>query len=93
MIDEARTPLIISGPAEASTDMYYRINSIIPKLQHERDYTVEEKTKTVMLTDEGNANVEKQLGVDNLYDMKHLSLVHHVIKALQAHVLWKRDVD
>ena len=93
LIDEARTPLIISGPAEASTDMYYQINSIIPKLQHERDYTIEEKTKTVMLTDEGNANVEKQLGVDNLYDMKHLSLVHHVIKALQAHALWKRDVD
>lgn len=93
LIDEARTPLIISGPAEASTDMYYRINSIIPNLQHERDYTIEEKTKTVTLTDEGNANVEKQLGVDNLYDMKHLSLVHHVIKALQAHALWKRDVD
>jgi len=93
LIDEARTPLIISGPAEASTDMYYRINSIIPNLQHERDYTIEEKPKTVTLTDEGNANVEKQLGVDNLYDMKHLSLVHHVIKALQAHALWKRDVD
>jgi len=93
LIDEARTPLIISGPAEASTDMYYRINSIIPNLQHERDYTIEEKTKTVTLTDEGNANVEKQLGVENLYDMKHLSLVHHVIKALQAHALWKRDVD
>ncbi len=93
LIDEARTPLIISGPAEASTDMYYRINSIIPNLKLEQDYTIEEKTKTVTLTDEGNTNVEKQLGVDNLYDMKHLSLVHHVIKALQAHALWKRDVD
>ncbi len=93
LIDEARTPLIISGPAEQSTDMYYQINRIIPQLQEERDYTIEEKTKTATLTDEGNARVEKQLGVDNLYDIQHLSLVHHVIKALQAHVLYKRDVD
>ncbi|MEC4674721.1 MAG: preprotein translocase subunit SecA [Nitrospirota bacterium] len=93
LIDEARTPLIISGPAEQSTDMYHQINRIIPQLQEERDYTIEEKTKTATLTDEGNARVEKQLGVDNLYDIQHLSLVHHVIKALQAHVLYKRDVD
>ena len=93
LIDEARTPLIISGPAEQSTDLYHRINRIIPQLKHERDYTVEEKTKTVALTEEGNGRVEKLLGVDNLYDIAHLSLVHHVIKALQAYALYKRDVD
>ncbi|RMH05358.1 MAG: preprotein translocase subunit SecA [Nitrospirae bacterium] len=93
LIDEARTPLIISGPAEESTELYYRINSIIPKLRPERDYVIEEKTKTVTLTEEGNAHVEQLLGVDNLYDLRNLNLVHHVIKALQAHTLYKRDVD
>ncbi len=93
LIDEARTPLIISGPTEQSTDLYYQIDHIIPKLKREEDFTIEEKTKTVSLTDEGNAKVEKLLGVDNLYDLKHLSLVHHVVKALQAHALYKRDVE
>ena len=93
LIDEARTPLIISGPTEQSTDLYYQIDHIIPKLKREEDFTIEEKTKTVALTDEGNAKVEKLLGVDNLYDLKHLSLVHHVVKALQAHALYKRDVE
>ena len=93
LIDEARTPLIISGPAEQSTELYYRINRIIPQLKADADYTIEEKTKTVVLTDDGNAKVEKLLGVDNLYDLSQLDLVHHVIKALQAHALYKRDVD
>ncbi len=93
LIDEARTPLIISGPTEQSTDLYYRINAIIPQLKLDRDYTIEEKTKTAALTEEGNARVEKLLGVDNLYDLAHMDLVHHVIKALQAHALYKRDVD
>ncbi len=93
LIDEARTPLIISGPTEESTELYYRINRIIPQLKAEQDYTVEEKTKTVALTEEGNTHVEKLLGVENLYDLKHLSLVHHVIKALQAHAIYKRDVE
>ncbi len=93
LIDEARTPLIISGPTEQSTDMYYQIDHIIPKLKRDEDFTIEEKTKTVSLTDEGNVKVEKLLGVDNLYDLKHLSLVHHVVKALQAHALYKRDVE
>ncbi len=93
LIDEARTPLIISGPTEQSTDLYYRINAIIPQLKAERDYTIEEKTKTAALTEEGNARVEKLLGVDNLYDLAHMDLVHHVVKALQAHALYKRDVD
>ncbi len=93
LIDEARTPLIISGPIEESTDLYYRINAIIPQLEKERDYTIEEKTKTAALTEDGNARVEKLLGVDNLYDMAHLDLVHHVVKALQAYALYKRDVE
>ncbi len=93
LIDEARTPLIISGPTDQTTDLYYRINAIIPQLKPERDYTVEEKTKTAALTEEGNARVEKLLGVDNLYDPANMDLVHHVVKALQAHALYKRDVD
>ena len=93
LIDEARTPLIISGPTDQSTDLYYRINSIIPQLKIERDYTIEEKTKTAALTEEGNARVEKLLGVDNLYDLAHMDLVHHVVKALQAYAIYKRDVD
>ncbi len=93
LIDEARTPLIISGPTDDSSDMYHRCNAIIPQLKAERDYTIEEKTKTAALTEEGNARVEKLLGVDNLYDMSNMNLVHHVIKALQAHTLYKRDVE
>ncbi|MBM4121003.1 MAG: preprotein translocase subunit SecA [Nitrospira sp.] len=93
LIDEARTPLIISGPTDETTDLYYRINAIIPQLKIERDYTIEEKTKTAALTEEGNARVEKLLGVDNLYDMAHMDLVHHVIKALLAYAIYKRDVD
>ncbi|UVT15416.1 MAG: preprotein translocase subunit SecA [Nitrospira sp.] len=92
LIDEARTPLIISGPTDQTTDLYYRINAIIPQLKTE-DYTIEEKTKTASLTEDGNARVEKLLGVDNLYDPAHMDMVHHVVKALQAHTLYKRDVD
>ncbi|MDH5253435.1 MAG: preprotein translocase subunit SecA, partial [Nitrospira sp.] len=93
LIDEARTPLIISGPTDQTTDLYYRINSVIPQLKPEQDYTIEEKTKTASLTEDGNTRVEKLLGVDNLYDPAHMDLVHHVVKALQAHALYKRDVD
>src|SRR4026209_1070506 len=93
LIDEARTPLIISGPTDETTDLYYRINAIIPQLKPEQDYTVEEKTKTASLTEDGNVRVEKLLGVDNLYGPNHMDLVHHVVKALQAYALYKRDVD
>jgi preprotein translocase subunit SecA len=93
LIDEARTPLIISGPTDQTTDLYYRINAIIPQLKPEHDYTIEEKTKTAALTEEGNVRVEKLLGVDNLYDPDNMDLVHHVVKALQAYSLYKRDVD
>jgi len=93
LIDEARTPLIISGPTDQTTDLYYRINAIIPQLKPEHDYTIEEKTKTASLTEEGNVRVEKLLGIDNLYDPANMDLVHHVVKALQAYALYKRDVD
>ena len=93
LIDEARTPLIISGPSEESTDLYYRINEIIPRLRPGEDYTIEEKTKTAALSEEGNAKVERALGVSNLYDPANIELVHHTLQALKAHALYKRDVD
>ncbi len=93
LIDEARTPLIISGPSEESTDKYYRIDKIIPKLQAEADYTIDEKARTVILTEEGNIKVEKLLGAGNLYDPANIDLVHHVLQGLKAHTLFKRDVD
>ncbi len=93
LIDEARTPLIISGPAEQSTSLYYQVNSIIPRLKAEEDYTKDEKTRTVVLTEAGVAKAEKILKVENLYDPKHIDLLHHVNQALKAHVLFKRDVD
>jgi preprotein translocase subunit SecA len=93
LIDEARTPLIISGPAEESTDKYYKINRIIPSLKKESDYTIEEKTRTVALTEEGNVHVERLLNAGNLYDPANVDLVHHVHQALKAHALFHRDVD
>jgi len=93
LIDEARTPLIISGPTEDSTDKYYKINRIIPSLKKETDYTIEEKTKTAALTEDGNIKVEKMLGAGNLYDPANVDLVHHVHQALKAHALFHRDVD
>jgi len=93
LIDEARTPLIISGPSEESTDKYYKIDRIIPKLKRDVDYTIDEKARTVILTEEGSAKVERLLGVDNLYDPTNIDLLHHVNQALKAHTLFKRDVD
>lgn len=93
LIDEARTPLIISGPSEESTDKYYKIDKIIPKLQKETDYTVDEKARTAILTEEGNTKAEKLLGVGNLYDPENIELVHHLLQGLKAHNLFKRDVD
>ncbi|MGC8720936.1 MAG: DEAD/DEAH box helicase, partial [Thermodesulforhabdaceae bacterium] len=92
LIDEARTPLIISGPSEKSTDLYYRINKIIPRLTKDRHFTIDEKGHAVALTEEGVARVEELLGVENLYDPKHIDLLHHVYQALKAHHLFKRDV-
>ena len=93
LIDEARTPLIISGPAEKSTSLYYDVNAIIPRLLKDRDYTIDEKAKTVVLTEEGVARAEKLLGVENLYDPRNIETLHHINQALKAHTLFKRDVD
>ncbi|PYU05951.1 MAG: preprotein translocase subunit SecA [Acidobacteria bacterium] len=93
LIDEARTPLIISGPAEESTDKYYRIDKIIPKLIKEIDYTLDEKHRTATLTEEGVSKCERMLGLGNLYDPAHMELIHHVYQGLRAHTLYKRDVD
>ncbi len=93
LIDEARTPLIISGPAEESTDKYYRIDKIIPKLIQEIDYTLDEKHRTATLTEEGVSKCERMLGLGNLYDPAHMELIHHVYQGLRAHTLYKRDVD
>lgn len=93
LIDEARTPLIISGPSEESTDKYYKIDRIIPKLRKGIDFTIDEKARTVILTEEGNSRVEQLLGISNLYDPSNIELVHHVLQGLRAHHLFKRDVD
>ncbi|HDS05955.1 MAG TPA: preprotein translocase subunit SecA, partial [Deltaproteobacteria bacterium] len=93
LIDEARTPLIISGPSEESTDKYYKINQIIPRLKKEIDYTVDEKSRTVVLTEQGVGHVENLLNVPNLYEPKNIEIVHHVNQALKAHTLFRRDVD
>ncbi len=93
LIDEARTPLIISGPAEESTEKYYVIDRIIPHLKRDTHYEVDEKTRTATLTESGVARVEILLGVKNLYDPSHMDILHGVYQALKAHTLFKRDVD
>src|ERR1700675_4165672 len=91
LIDEARTPLIISGPAEESTDKYYRIDKIIPKLIQDIDYIVEEKHRTATLTEEGVSKTEKLLGLGKMYDPEHMETIHPVYQGLRAHTLYKRD--
>ena len=109
LIDEARTPLIISGPAEASTELYYKIDRIIPKLkraativegklseieeQKQGDFIVDEKARTVSLTEQGIASCERLLGIDNLYDPQHIDALHHIQQGLRAHSLFRKDVD
>ena len=93
LIDEARTPLIISGASEESTDTYYVVDRVIPRLKLEDHYTIDEKLRTVALTEEGVTKVESLLGIDNLYDPRNILLVHHVNQALKAHTLFKRDVE
>jgi preprotein translocase subunit SecA len=93
LVDEARTPLIISGPAEKSTELYHLVNGIIPRLVSERDFTVDEKARSAMMTEEGIAKAEQLLKVDNLYDPKYIEILHHVNQALKAYTLFKRDVD
>lgn len=93
LIDEARTPLIISGQAEESNELYYKFAKIVPKLRNEIDYTVDEKAKTVAITEAGVAKVEELLHVENLYDDANTELVHHLNQALRAKELMKRDRD
>ncbi len=93
LVDEARTPLIISGPSEESTDKYYRINQVIPRLRKDKDYSIDEKSRTVVLTEEGVARVEGYLKVQNLYEPRNIEILHHVNQALKAHTLFRRDVD
>jgi preprotein translocase subunit SecA len=93
LIDEARTPLIISGPAEKSTDLYYQVNSLIPRLAKDTHYTIDEKARTAVLSEDGVAKAENLLQIDNLFDPKYIELLHHINQALKAHTLFKRDVD
>ncbi|MEJ7555099.1 MAG: preprotein translocase subunit SecA, partial [Aquificaceae bacterium] len=92
LIDEARTPLIISGPAEMDTSIYYKADEVVRKLVKDEDFIVDEKNRTVQLTEQGISKVEKLLGVENLYDIRNIDLLHAVNQALRAHTLFKRDV-
>ncbi|MBT3903681.1 preprotein translocase subunit SecA, partial [bacterium] len=93
LIDEARTPLIISGPAQESSELYVRIDRIIPTLIKGTDFEVDEKARSSNLTELGNDKIEAALGVKNLYAIENLKLLHHVNQALKAHSLFRRDVD
>ena len=93
LIDEARTPLIISGAIDQDTSQYYRYAKLVPRLRSETEYTLDEKTRTVTLTEEGVAKMEKALNLENLYDDVNMEISHHVNQALRAHVLMKRDRD
>jgi preprotein translocase subunit SecA len=93
LIDEARTPLIISGSTDESSKLYAEANRAVSKLQPVEDYEVDEKQRTVQLTEAGNDKVEAALGVKNLYDVANINILHHVTQALRAHVIYKRDVD
>jgi preprotein translocase subunit SecA len=93
LIDEARTPLIISGSTDESTKKYSLINKIIPSLKEKVDYEINEKERNVLLTEDGVKHVERLLKVDNLYDSRNIEIVHHVTQALKAHTIFKRDVD
>ena len=93
LIDEARTPLIISGQVEQSTDLYYQFAKLIPRLQAERDFRVDEKLRTATLTEDGVGTFERLLGIDNLTDPQHIELMHHAQQAVRAHTLYHKDVE
>ena len=93
LVDEARTPLIISGQAEKSTNLYQEINTIIPRLSQDADYVIDEKARSAVLTEEGVAKAEQLIKVENLYDPRNIETLHHINQALKAHTLFKRDVD
>ena len=92
LIDEARTPLIISGPAQMDVQIYHVADAVVRKLKKDEDFTIDEKNRTVNLTEQGIKKVEKMLGIDNLYDIKHIDLLHAILQAIRAHHLFKRDV-
>ncbi|MGN7359314.1 preprotein translocase subunit SecA [Paenibacillus sp. SAF-054] len=93
LVDEARTPLIISGQAQKSTQLYYVADRFVKTLQAEEDYTVDIKVKSVALTEKGVAKAERAFGIENLYDHAHVTLNHHIVQALKANVIMRRDVD
>jgi len=93
LVDEARTPLIISGQSAKSNDLYYQVAKIIPRLKPEEDYTIDIKARLVALTDEGLARVEKMLAVENLYEPENMEINHHVQQALKAQALFRKDRD
>ena len=93
LVDEARTPLIISGQSDKATDLYYTMAKVVPRLTKDDDFTVDEKAHTVVLTETGVARVEQMLGVQNLYEDDHIELTHHLNQALKARALMKRDKD
>ncbi|MCM8828388.1 MAG: preprotein translocase subunit SecA, partial [Candidatus Omnitrophica bacterium] len=91
LIDEARTPLIISGPSEESVSLYYDIDRVVRRLKKDEDYTIDEESHTASLTDQGVSKCEKMLNVQNLYDISNTETVHHIIQSLRAHNFYKRD--
>ena len=93
LIDEARTPLIISGPSDITTELYNQVNMIVPRFKVDTHYNLDEKSRSVSLTEEGVAQGEKLLKVENLYDPKNIEFLHHLNQALKAHLLFQRDVD
>jgi preprotein translocase subunit SecA len=93
LIDEARTPLLISGPSETNTELYSVANDVIPNLKRDEHFTVDEKSRTITFTEEGIIHVQKVLDVENLYDLQHNDLLHHLNQSLKAHNLFKKDVD
>lgn len=93
LIDEARTPLLISGPSEGNSNLYTEMNKVIPKLTPEQDYTIEEKSHTAVLTEEGVIKVQNIVGVENLFDVQNMDKLHHINQALRAHTLFHKDKE
>jgi preprotein translocase subunit SecA len=93
LVDEARTPLIISGPSDESSELYYKVNQVIPSMIRDMDFAVDEKARSIVMTDSGVEKMERKLGVQNLYDPDSIETLHHVEQALRAHHLYRNEVD
>ncbi len=93
LIDEARTPLLISGPSEGNTDLYYSVNKIIPTLKQDEHFTVDEKSRSAVFTDAGIVQVQEMLSIENLFEMRNIEVLHHLNQALKAYTLFHKDVD